>query len=340
MQTIEYTLTSVEVASMVNKNHCDLLRDIRCYIANLNESKIAFIDFFIESTYVDSRKREKPCYNITKKGCEFIAHKMTGVKGTAFTARYINRFHEMEQQLQRENHMDWFVNDVRVFQHREFGILRTLKLDGKDYFIGKDATISLGYVNNTDTLKKRVSDSEKCYVGINDGNRTRRMVAITVNGLNQLIKTGKLPVANKYNTWIQKQVLPTLQRNEIVPVNTRTERIPDAIPTPANTSKERPSLHVKHPLPVLKSLLKLAENNGVHVDTYDFKSNATSLVKDDIIGIRNGLSFEQVVCELAYALSHRFIHSGEGDILNADMYNIRAERAAQMMLDALDLVVV
>lgn len=31
-----------------------------------------------------------------KKGCEFIAHKMTGQKGTEFTARYINRFHEME----------------------------------------------------------------------------------------------------------------------------------------------------------------------------------------------------------------------------------------------------
>ena len=34
---------------------------------------------------------------VTKKGCEFIAHKMTGQKGTEFTARYINRFHEMEE---------------------------------------------------------------------------------------------------------------------------------------------------------------------------------------------------------------------------------------------------
>lgn len=34
---------------------------------------------------------------LQKKGCEFIAHKMTGQKGTEFTARYINRFHEMEE---------------------------------------------------------------------------------------------------------------------------------------------------------------------------------------------------------------------------------------------------
>ena len=36
---------------------------------------------------------------MTKKGCEFIAHKLTGVKGTEFTAKYINRFHEMEDAI-------------------------------------------------------------------------------------------------------------------------------------------------------------------------------------------------------------------------------------------------
>ena len=42
-----------------------------------------------------------PCYDVTKKGCEFIAHKLTGVKGTAFTARYINRFHDMEEAIKK-----------------------------------------------------------------------------------------------------------------------------------------------------------------------------------------------------------------------------------------------
>lgn len=40
-----------------------------------------------------------PCYNVTKKGCEFIAHKLTGIKGTEFTAKYINRFHDMEDTI-------------------------------------------------------------------------------------------------------------------------------------------------------------------------------------------------------------------------------------------------
>lgn len=92
-------ITSLEVADMVGKEHNKLLRDVREYIDQLDESKIGHIDFFTESEYTDKANRKKPCYLVTKKGCEFIAHKLTGVKGTAFTAKYINRFHEMEDQL-------------------------------------------------------------------------------------------------------------------------------------------------------------------------------------------------------------------------------------------------
>lgn len=96
---IEKTLTSLEVAEMIGKEHSKLLRDIRNYIAQLAESKIGFGDFFEESTYIDGNNQNRPCYKVTKKGCEFIAHKLTGTKGTAFTAKYINRFHEMETAL-------------------------------------------------------------------------------------------------------------------------------------------------------------------------------------------------------------------------------------------------
>ena len=95
------TITSMEVAEMVGKEHSKLLRDIRNYVAQLGEAKIGFTDFFKESTYVTDQNKTLPCFLVTKKGCEFIAHKMTGQKGTEFTARYINRFHEMEEMPQR-----------------------------------------------------------------------------------------------------------------------------------------------------------------------------------------------------------------------------------------------
>lgn len=103
LKKIEQTLDSREVAEMVGKEHHKLLRDIRIYTEQLTESKIGCSDFFRESNYKDSTGRTLPSYQVTKKGCEFIAHKLTGVKGTAFTARYINRFHEMQEQIAQES---------------------------------------------------------------------------------------------------------------------------------------------------------------------------------------------------------------------------------------------
>lgn len=46
---------------------------------------------------------------MSKKGYEFIAHKLTVIKGTAFTARYINRFHDMEEELKPKSPAEMLV---------------------------------------------------------------------------------------------------------------------------------------------------------------------------------------------------------------------------------------
>ena len=97
MHNIEKKLDSREVAEMVGKQHKNLLADIRGYVSELAELKIQPGVFFQENTYLDANNQARPCYLITKKGCEFIAHKLTGIKGTEFTAKYINRFHELEE---------------------------------------------------------------------------------------------------------------------------------------------------------------------------------------------------------------------------------------------------
>lgn len=90
---------SRQVAEAIGKEHKELLRDIRKYSGFLNESKIALVDFFIESTYIDSKGEERPCYLCTKKGCEMIANKLTGKRGVTFTAMYVNAFHDMKNKL-------------------------------------------------------------------------------------------------------------------------------------------------------------------------------------------------------------------------------------------------
>ena len=93
----------------------NLVRDIRRYSEQLAETKIELGDFFSESTYLDSNNQSRPCYMVTKKGCEFIAHKLTGQKGTEFTAKYINRFHEMERELVSPNITEIPIGEVASY---------------------------------------------------------------------------------------------------------------------------------------------------------------------------------------------------------------------------------
>lgn len=99
-QLTQKTITSMEVAEMVRKEHKNILRDIRDYSEELGKLKIEPTDFFTGTTYKTEQNKALPCYYVTKKGCEFIAHKLTGIKGTEFTAKYINRFHDMEGTIQ------------------------------------------------------------------------------------------------------------------------------------------------------------------------------------------------------------------------------------------------
>lgn len=133
---IETYISSREVAEMIEKDHAMLLRDLRRYTKQFNECNLAVVEFFQESTYKDNKGEERPCYNITKKGCEFIAHKLTGTKGTIFTARYINRFHEMEDIIsnkETESGLPWFIRKFRgeyIMLFRDFETITGVHLSG------------------------------------------------------------------------------------------------------------------------------------------------------------------------------------------------------------------
>lgn len=102
MEQLEQTLSSLEVAEMTGKVHKNLIRSIETYMNHFSQLNFEPAEYFKLSTYLDEQEKERKCYNITKKGCEFIAHKMTGIKGTEFTVKYIERFHEMEQVISQQ----------------------------------------------------------------------------------------------------------------------------------------------------------------------------------------------------------------------------------------------
>lgn len=93
----QQVIDSRDVARMLGKTHRHLMRDIRGYIDDMEDSpKLDSPKFFIESSYISAQNKELPCYLLTKQGCEFVANKLTGRKGTIFTATYVSLFNEYE----------------------------------------------------------------------------------------------------------------------------------------------------------------------------------------------------------------------------------------------------
>ena len=134
------TINSREVAEMIEMRHADLIRKIETYRDILTNAKLRSLDYFIETTYKDSKGEQRKAFELTKLGCEMIANKLTGEKGVLFTAQYVKRFNEMEQSIQpsntklllqtalkHEEEIEEIKTDVQVLKN-------TMRIDGAEEF--------------------------------------------------------------------------------------------------------------------------------------------------------------------------------------------------------------
>ena len=97
---IEQRISSREVAQMVEMEHSKLLRKIEDINKDFRKAEIGFSKYWIESTYkVEGNNKPYKEFQVTKRGCEFLAHKTFGTKGNLFTDRYMDKFEYMEKQL-------------------------------------------------------------------------------------------------------------------------------------------------------------------------------------------------------------------------------------------------
>ena len=98
-------ISTVDIANMLEVEHSKLLRKIdgsydrKGYAEIINEAHLGVVNYFVKSTYKDTKGEERPCYLVTKIGCDFLANKFTGEKGVIFTARYVKEFDRMENEL-------------------------------------------------------------------------------------------------------------------------------------------------------------------------------------------------------------------------------------------------
>ena len=105
-------------------------------------------------------------------------------------------------------------NVIKIFENDEFGSLRTLTDEhGRIMFCGKDVASALGYSNTKDAIRRH------CRWGVKHDlphpqspARTIEMVFIPEGDVYRLISHSRLPSAEKFESWIFDEVLPTIRR--------------------------------------------------------------------------------------------------------------------------------
>lgn len=89
---------SLYVAEFFEKNHKEVLRDIRNIAApNSGLSKEFAERNFALGSYKDKQNKKRPCYYLTRDGFTILVMGYTGKKALRFKELYIKRFNEMEE---------------------------------------------------------------------------------------------------------------------------------------------------------------------------------------------------------------------------------------------------
>lgn len=106
------------------------------------------------------------------------------------------------------------MNELTVFENKDFGSIRTVQIDGQPYFVGKDIAEILGYSNTRKALIDHIDkDDKKDGVTIRDAiGREQKSVCINESGLYSLILSSKLPSAKKFKHWVTSEVLPAVRQ--------------------------------------------------------------------------------------------------------------------------------
>ena len=69
-------------------------------------------------------------------------------------------------------------NKLQIFENPEFGSVRTLIIDGKPYFVGKDVAEILGYKATDKAIRDHVSDEDRLTDRFGGSGQMREMVII------------------------------------------------------------------------------------------------------------------------------------------------------------------
>lgn len=108
------------------------------------------------------------------------------------------------------------MNELQIFQNKEFGEVRSLVINNEPWFVGKDVAEALGYKDVNHAILDHVDEEDKVNSKTQGQNAPelgqRGSWLINESGLYSLILSSKLPNAKKFKRWVTSEVLPTLRK--------------------------------------------------------------------------------------------------------------------------------
>ena len=104
------------------------------------------------------------------------------------------------------------MQQVILFENKEFGEIRTLMIDGQPYFVGKDVAEILGYAEPRSAVSKKVDDEDRGVAKMETPSGVQEMTIINESGLYSLILSSKLETAKKFKRWVTSEVLPSIRQ--------------------------------------------------------------------------------------------------------------------------------
>ena len=111
------------------------------------------------------------------------------------------------------------MNELKVFENKEFGSIRTIMIDGTPWFVGRDIAKALGYARPENAVATHCRHTLKRGIGVRTGVRvdgspviqTVDMLVIPEGDIYRLIMKSQLPSAEKFEEWVCDEILPTLR---------------------------------------------------------------------------------------------------------------------------------
>ena len=103
------------------------------------------------------------------------------------------------------------MNELKIFECKEFGTVRTIKHGEEILFCGRDIAKALGYSKPQNAISTHCKGALKRSILTNGG--YQNMIFLKEGDVYRLIVNSKLPSAEQFERWVFDEVLPSIRKH-------------------------------------------------------------------------------------------------------------------------------